>query len=176
MSDKYQIRPCTQFNNPEGRVQIHGPDGPILHHAMPDDQGWLPKICEVLNASAEKRGLPPVVCISGSTRYVDVMAVKAWEFEKAGEIALSCHLLPEWYGAEAHHQAEAEGVAERLDELHLRKIDMADRLFVVNADGYIGESTRREIEYATKIGKPVEYLQPIARAATDAGATGEPGA
>jgi hypothetical protein len=45
----------------------------------------------------------------------------------------------------------------RLDELHLRKIDMADSVLVVNPGGYIGDSTRREIEYATRTGKPVGY-------------------
>lgn len=56
----------------------------------------------------------------------------------------------------------------RLDDLHLRKIDLADNVFVVNPatpehpDGYIGESTRREIEYATQLGKPVTYLEPAA--------------
>jgi hypothetical protein len=108
----------------------------------------------------------PIVCISGSTRFVDRMAVAAWEFEKRGEIALGCHLLPAWYGAEAHHQAEKEGVAESMDKLHLRKIDLADRLFVVNVDGYIGESTRREIAYATSLGKPVSYLEPVAGGAS----------
>ena len=60
------------------------------------------------------------------------------------------------------HGGEALGqdVAERLDELHLRKIDLSDRVFVLNVDGYIGESTRREIEYAIAIGKPLSYLEP----------------
>jgi hypothetical protein len=45
----------------------------------------------------------------------------------------------------------------RLDWLHLAKIDMADEVLVVNPGGYIGESTRREIEYAERTGKPVAY-------------------
>jgi hypothetical protein len=45
-----------------------------------------------------------------------------------------------------------------LDALHFRKIDLADRVLVVNPGGYIGESTRREIEYARRVGKPVEYV------------------
>ena len=102
-----------------------------------------------------------IVCISGSTRFIENIAVAAWEFEKRGILALGMHLLPAWYeGVSAHHQGEAEGVAETLDALHLRKIEMCDRLFVVNVSGYIGDSTRREIEYAKKLGKPVEYLEP----------------
>ena len=44
--------------------------------------------------------------------------------------------------------------------MHKRKIDMADEIFVVNVGGYIGESTRSEIDYATANGKPVRYLEP----------------
>lgn len=44
-----------------------------------------------------------------------------------------------------------------MDELHLRKIDLADRVFVMNPGGYIGESTRAEIKYANSLGKPVDY-------------------
>lgn len=103
---------------------------------------------------------PEIVCLSGSTRFLDEMAVAAWEMEKAGHIVLSCHLLPKWYTDVADHLAEAEGVAPALDELHLRKIDLAARLHVINVGGYIGESTRREIAYAEAHGKPITYHDP----------------
>lgn len=48
-----------------------------------------------------------------------------------------------------------------LDELHKRKIDLADRVLIVNVGGYIGESTRGEIEYATSRGKRVDYLETL---------------
>ena len=81
--------------------------------------------------------------------------------EKAGEIALGMHLLPVSYcGGYKHHMAEEQGVAEQMDLLHLRKIDMADRVFVVNVDGYVGESTKLEIAYALKLGKPIGWLEP----------------
>ena len=44
--------------------------------------------------------------------------------------------------------------------MHKRKIDMADEIFVINVGGYIGASTRSEIEYATACGKAVRYLEP----------------
>lgn len=47
-----------------------------------------------------------------------------------------------------------------LDALHLRKIDLADRLLVVNPGGYVGASTTREIEYARATGKPVSFTHP----------------
>jgi hypothetical protein len=103
-----------------------------------------------------------VVCLSGSTRFIDIMAAKAFEMERDGDvITLGCHLLPAWYGAEDHHQAEAEGCADHMDAIHLSKIDMADELLVFNIGGYIGDSTRREIEYATAKGMPVNYFEPI---------------
>ena len=52
-------------------------------------------------------------------------------------------------------------VKEKLDQLHYRKIDLSDSIYVINLDGYIGESTRKEIEYATNTGKRVQYLEPI---------------
>jgi hypothetical protein len=47
-----------------------------------------------------------------------------------------------------------------LDDMHKRKIDMADDIFVINVGGYIGSSTRSEIEYAKATGKVIRYLEP----------------
>lgn len=73
--------------------------------------------------------------------------------------------LPEWYAKEVFgegkhdHFGEASGLKEVLDELHFRKIDVADEVFVVNYNGYIGESTQNEIEYAMKQGKSITYME-----------------
>lgn len=73
-------------------------------------------------------------------------------------ITVGLHLLPANYpGVTPNHMAETEGVKEQMDELHLRKIDLADEILVVNVDGYIGNSTKREIEYAHSIGKRVKW-------------------
>ncbi len=103
---------------------------------------------------------PKIICLCGSSRFCGEMAVIAWTFEKEGYITLGLHLLPIAYTKVESHLAEAEGVAEKMDELHLRKIDMADVIYVVNKNGYIGESTAREIKYAEGKGKPVKYLEP----------------
>ena len=50
---------------------------------------------------------------------------------------------------------------EMLDDMHKRKIDMADSIYVINVGGYIGDSTKSEIEYAREHGKKVEYLEPV---------------
>lgn len=50
---------------------------------------------------------------------------------------------------------------EMLDDMHKRKLDMADEIYVINVRGYVGSSTRSEIEYAKATGKRVLYLEPI---------------
>ena len=54
-----------------------------------------------------------------------------------------------------------------LDDMHKRKIDMADEIFVINKDGYIGSSTKSEIEYAIKTGKTVNYMEKYYKAYED---------
>ena len=46
-----------------------------------------------------------------------------------------------------------------LDDMHKRKIDMSDSIYVINFGGYIGQSTHSEIEYAKANGKEVRYLE-----------------
>ena len=103
---------------------------------------------------------PKIVCLCGSSRFADIMAVIAWLLERdEGAITMGLHLLPQWYpGVPKHHLAEAEGVAEQMDELHLRKIDLADEIFVIDWTDYIGESTAKEIQYAKDNGVPIRYL------------------
>lgn len=106
-----------------------------------------------------------IICICGSSQFADIASVIAWNFEKQGVIALGMCYLPEWYHratakVENGHYAEQEGVATILDELHLRKIEMAEFVFVVNKGGYIGERTTKEIEYAKSLGKEVKFLEP----------------
>lgn len=104
---------------------------------------------------------PKIICLCGSTRFTDQMLIKQWEFTKQGCIVVSWCALPESYfnGPEKTHIGDQEGVKELVDEVHKRKIDLCDEVFVLDVDGYIGESTQSEIEYAEKIGKPIRYLE-----------------
>lgn len=103
-----------------------------------------------------------IVCFCGSTRFSEYFMIKRWELEKQGIITLGINILPNGYfGEENHHGAEKEGVKEILDTLHKRKIDISDEVIILNVDGYIGESTRSELEYALSIGKKVTYLNPV---------------
>jgi hypothetical protein len=62
------------------------------------------------------------------------------------------------FGHSGDEEVWSEDTKIMLDDMHKRKIDMADEIFVINAGGYIGESTKSEIEYAIKTGKVVRYL------------------
>ena len=108
---------------------------------------------------SEQADRPRIVCLCGSTRFMGHFHDFGWQFTLDGLIVLSVgvckHVGSEGHGGEALGQE----VADRLDELHLRKIDLADFVFVLNVDGYIGSSTRKEIEYAEKIGRPVQYME-----------------
>lgn len=100
---------------------------------------------------------PKVVVMCGSSRFIEIMAVVGWFIERDElAIVMGLHLLPWWYDKIPDHLAEAEDCAEQMDELHLRKIDMADEIYVIDdeVDGepYIGESTRREVAYARARG------------------------
>ncbi len=107
-------------------------------------------------------GSPPVITLCGSSRFCDIMAVVAWILERdEGAIAMDLHLLPWWYSPAdiPDHLAEHEGVSDAMDQLHLRKIDLSDAIFVIDADvddtPYIGPSTATEIAYAEGRGVPV---------------------
>jgi hypothetical protein len=102
---------------------------------------------------------PKIVCLCGSTRFYDEFQNANYELTMAGEIVLSVGFYP--HSSEQAH-GETIGITELqkldLDELHKRKIDLCDYIMVLNLGGYIGESTRSEIEYAELIGKEVKYL------------------
>ena len=104
---------------------------------------------------------PRIVCLCGSTRFTEAMLVKQWELTKQGYVVLSWCALPSWYfsGEDKTHIGDQEGVKEIVDEGHLRKIDLADEVMILNVGGYIGESTEREIEYARSTGKRVRFLE-----------------
>ena len=96
-----------------------------------------------------------VVTLCGSTRFKDTFMEIQKRLTLQGYIVISVGL----FGHAGDEEVWTEGTKEMLDDMHKRKIDMADEIFVINVDGYIGSSTRSEIEYARKTGKPVRYLE-----------------
>lgn len=101
-----------------------------------------------------------IVVMCGSSKYCEIMAIAAWLIEKQEKaITMGLHLLPDWYFENPvdDHLAEHEGVAEAMDELHMRKIDLCDEIFVINYKDYIGSSTSKEISYAVETGKKIRW-------------------
>jgi hypothetical protein len=99
---------------------------------------------------------PEIVCICGSTRFAAEMGAANHELTLAGVIVLAPGVFSQAQGREADEPLTDEQKAA-LGALHLRKIDLADRVLIVNPGGYIGESTSKEIAYAQATGKPVSY-------------------
>jgi hypothetical protein len=113
-------------------------------------EGWL-----------NRMNVPKIVCLCGSTRFYEAFMHANYEETMRGNIVLSV-------GFFMHRPDTAHGQALgctpeqklKLDALHKQKIDLADEVFVLNVGGYIGESTRSEIEHAEAKGKPIRYLEP----------------
>ena len=96
-----------------------------------------------------------VVTLCGSTRFKDEFLEAQKRLTLEGNIVISVGL----FGHSGDNEVWSAGTKEMLDDMHKRKIDMADEIFVINKGGYIGSSTRSEIEYAKAKGKAVRYLE-----------------
>jgi hypothetical protein len=110
---------------------------------------------------------PTVTTLCGSTRFPEAFALANMHLSLQGRIVIGLGMLghaDEPRGARflADDGNEAHPVKRGLDELHFRKIDLSDGIYVVNPGGYIGSSTRREIAYAREHGKTVEWMFPEA--------------
>lgn len=101
---------------------------------------------------------PKIVCLCGSTRFVDTFNEWRKKLTLDGYIVLSIEIVTTQLQSEDPQYSNRE-VKKALDELHLRKIDLADEVMILNVGGYIGESTRNELEYAKKLGKSIVYLE-----------------
>lgn len=97
-----------------------------------------------------------VVTLCGSTKFKDEFIKAQKELTLAGNIVISVGL----FGHSGDDEVWTNDTKEMLDDMHKRKIDMADEIFVINVGGYIGDSTKSEIEYAKAQGKPVKYMYP----------------
>ena len=104
----------------------------------------------------------PVITLCGSTRFKDEFMEAQKRLTLEGNIVISVGLFGH-SGDEEVWENMDEGTLtktkEMLDDMHKRKIDMADAIFVINKGGYIGDSTRSEIEYAKKHNKIINYLE-----------------
>ena len=95
-----------------------------------------------------------VVTLCGSTKFKEEFIEVQKYLTLAGNIVISVGL----FGHSGDNEVWTDNVKEMLDDMHKRKIDMADEIFVINVNGYIGTSTQNEIDYAQATGKKVKYL------------------
>ena len=103
---------------------------------------------------------PKIICLCGSTRFVDTFNEWRKRATLEGKIVLSIEIvLPQTKREDPQHNDYK--VKRMLDELHLRKIDLADEVMILNVNGYIGESTRNELDYAISKGKKIIFLEPF---------------
>lgn len=95
-----------------------------------------------------------IITLCGSTKFKEQFLEEQKRLTLEGNIVISVGL----FGHSGDNEVWAEGAKEMLDDMHKRKIDLSDEIFVINVDGYIGSSTNSEIEYAIKTNKTVKYL------------------
>jgi len=140
----------------------------VVYQAMYGDQRvWIrPKANFFESVQHEGRIVPrfqpvsaqyPVITLCGSTRFKEQFMEAQKRLTLAGYIVISVGL----FGHSGDDEVWTEGTKEMLDDMHKRKIDMADEIYVINVGGYIGQSTRSEIEYALAHGKKVSYLESV---------------
>ena len=96
-----------------------------------------------------------IITLCGSTRFKEEFLNIQKQLTLEGNIVISVGL----FGHSGDNEVWSENIKEMLDDMHKRKIDMADEIFVINKNGYIGTSTKSEIDYAILHHKPVKYLE-----------------
>lgn len=96
-----------------------------------------------------------IVTLCGSTKFKDDFMREQKRLSLEGYIVISVGM----FGHSGDNEVWTDNVKEMLDDMHKRKIDLSDEIFVINKGGYIGESTRSEIEYAIKTNKLVRYME-----------------
>ncbi|MGN0787739.1 MAG: hypothetical protein ACI4L6_01570 [Candidatus Onthoplasma sp.] len=103
-----------------------------------------------------------IITLCGSTKFKDDFMRVQKELTLAGNIVISVGLFGHSGDNEVWENMD-EGTKTKtkimLDDMHKRKIDLSDEIFVINKNGYIGESTKSEIEYAKMTNKPVNYME-----------------
>ncbi len=105
---------------------------------------------------------PTIVCLCGSTRFSKAFQEANLRETLDGKIVLSigCDMRSDDEIFGDMSEAELVEVKRKLDTLHLRKIDLADEVLILNVGGYIGSSTRNELQYAINTRKRVRFLEP----------------
>ena len=105
-----------------------------------------------------------VVTLCGSTKFKDEFIREQKRLTLEGKIVISVGLFGHSGDNEVWENMAEDTLTktkEMLDDMHKRKIDMADSIHVINVGGYIGNSTKSEIEYAKRNNKKITYLEEL---------------
>jgi hypothetical protein len=113
---------------------------------------------------ATKKPFPAVVCLCGSTRFMETFKTATERETLDGKIVLSVGVDLKTPSEDLQSKIDKRPdylpiLKARLDSLHLRKIDLSDEILVINPGGYVGESTLREIAYAVSTGKAIRFWE-----------------
>lgn len=98
-----------------------------------------------------------IITLCGSTKFKAEFLKAQKDLTLAGNVVISVGLFG--HADDEYATVITPEVKEMLDDIHKRKIDLSDEIYVINKNGYIGESTRSEIEYAKLTGKTIRYLE-----------------
>lgn len=110
------------------------------------------------------QGKYKVITLCGSTKFRDEFFAEQKRLTLEGNIVISVGLFGHSGDIEVWENMDENTITktkEMLDDMHKRKIDMADEIFVIDKNGYIGNSTKSEIEYAINLKKPVKFMEPL---------------
>ncbi len=109
---------------------------------------------------------PIIVCLCGSTRFSEAFQKANLEETLNGKIVLSigCNMKSDTEIFGHLPENKLKEIKKKLDELHLRKIDLADEVLILNVGGYMGESTTNEYAYALTKSKKIRFLEKVKRA------------
>jgi hypothetical protein len=137
------------------RINYHGRQHDIepRHFEWHKEDQHQTSLGDGLQKEKDTIGKYEVVTLCGSTRFKDQFIEQQKRLTLEGKLVISVGL----FGHSGDDITDEQKVM--LDDMHKRKIDMADSIFVINVNGYIGSSTRSEIDYATSIGRLVNYLE-----------------
>ena len=160
----------TLLHETVAKVAVYRIDGPATFGDMSCEQigevilKMMPQLSSIMvsedgQCDAEvTRGIdrPTIITLCGSTKFKGGYQAAERKLEEQGYAVFSIGSFPQ-----ADNEDMAEEVKTMLDTLHKRKIDLSDSIYVINPGGYVGDSTRSEIEYAKSLVKAILSLEPL---------------
>lgn len=99
-----------------------------------------------------------VVTLCGSTKFKEDFIAAQEKLTLEGNIVITVGMFG--HADNKYNTVITDEIKKMLDDMHRRRIDISDFIYVINKDGYIGENTKSEIEYAESLGKCVRYMYP----------------